>query len=229
MKPEFKNKPIRSFVIRGGRITEGQKKAFDHWWPHFGLSLFDGPIDPATLFAKSNPLILEIGFGMGDSLFDMSQADSASNYIGIEVHPPGVGRLINNAGKAGVQNLKVYMADAIDVLTDCIPDGSLDRLQLFFPDPWHKKKHNKRRIVQPEFVQLIRQKLKVGGEFHAATDWEEYAEHMMEVMCIAEGYQNKAEEYQYSPAPDYRPRTKFEKRGERLGHGVWDIRFEKSH
>ena len=142
MQPEFKKKSIRSFVIRGGRMTEGQKNAFDKWWPHYGVSLFDGPINPAELFGRSAPLVLEIGFGMGDSLVDMAIADPDSDFIGIEVHPPGVGRLINRAGTEGVPNLRCYMADANDVLSDCIPDGSLDRLQLFFPDPWHKKKHN---------------------------------------------------------------------------------------
>lgn len=227
MKIEIKQKPIRSYVIRGGRITDGQKKAFDHWWPQYGLSLHDGVIDPGTIFENANPLVLEIGFGMGDSLFEMAQASPDTNFIGVEVHPPGVGRLINNAGKAGLHNLKVYMADAIDVLQDCIPDASLDRVQLFFPDPWHKKKHNKRRIVQQEFIQLVYRKLKPQGVFHAATDWEDYAEHMMEVLTLAVGMQNSADEYLYSPAPAYRPSTKFEKRGEKLGHGVWDLVFAR--
>ncbi len=228
MKIEIKQKPVRSYVIRGGRITDGQKKAFDLWWPEFGLSLHDGLLDPEITFPKSRSLILEIGFGMGDSLFSMAKADPTCNFIGIEVHPPGVGRLINNAGKEALTNLKVYMADAVDVLQDCIPDNCLDRLQLFFPDPWHKKKHHKRRIVQTEFVQLIRSKLKLGGVFHAATDWEEYAEHMMAVLTLAEGFENKAGEFLYSAKPDYRPDTKFEKRGEKLGHGVWDLIFTRN-
>ena len=228
MQPEFKKKSIRSFVIRGGRMTEGQKNAFDKWWPHYGVSLFDGPINPAELFGRSAPLVLEIGFGMGDSLVDMAIADPDSDFIGIEVHPPGVGRLINRAGTEGVPNLRCYMADANDVLSDCIPDGSLERLHLFFPDPWHKKKHNKRRIVQPEFVEKIRAKLKIGGHFHMATDWEAYAEHMMEVMTAAPGYENIAGGSEFAPQPSYRPTTKFERRGENLGHGVWDIIFSRS-
>lgn len=225
LRPEFKNKPIRSFVIRGGRITEGQRAAFDQWWPQYGLSLFNGTLQSQNPFEVEQPLVVEVGFGMGDSLLAMSQASPELNFIGIEVHPPGVGRLINNAGKEGVKNLRVFMADAVDVLTDCIDDNSLARFQLYFPDPWHKKKHHKRRIVQPEFVQLIVQKLKPGGIVHMATDWQEYAEQMLEVLNANEQLQNTAVDY--APKPDFRPDTKFEKRGERLGHGVWDLVFEK--
>lgn len=227
IKPEYKQKAIRSYVIRGGRITEGQKKAFDKAWPSYGLSLFDGMFKPAALFGRSAPLVLEVGFGMGDSLLAMAQAEPDKDFIGIEVHPPGVGRLINNAEKEGLTNLRVFMADAVDVFEDCIPDACVDRFQLYFPDPWHKKKHNKRRIVQSEFVQMVRRKLTLGGVCHLATDWEPYAEHMMEVMSLAEGYTNEAGEYHYSPRPDYRPLTKFEHRGQRLGHGVWDLRFKR--
>ncbi|MYM63710.1 tRNA (guanosine(46)-N7)-methyltransferase TrmB [Pseudomaricurvus sp. HS19] len=228
MKPEFKQKAIRSYVIRGGRITVAQKKAFDRYWPHFGLSLFDGPLDMAATFGREAPVVLEIGFGMGESLLTMSQAEADKNFIGIEVHPPGVGSLINNAGKAEVSNLRVYMADAVDVLDDCIADNSLDRFQLYFPDPWHKKKHNKRRIVQPAFIERIKAKLKPGGVIHMATDWEAYAEHMMEVLSAAPGLENCAGEYLFAERPEYRPITKFEQRGERLGHGVWDLLFRKT-
>ncbi|WIO75678.1 tRNA (guanosine(46)-N7)-methyltransferase TrmB [Porticoccaceae bacterium LTM1] len=228
MKPEFKKKSIRSFVVRGGRITEGQRNAFERWWPHLGLSLYDGKLNCAERFGREAPVVLEIGFGMGDSLLAMAQNEPDKNFIGIDVHPPGVGRLINNAGKAEVTNLRCFLADANDVLEDCIPDGSLARVQLYFPDPWHKKKHHKRRIVQPAFVEQIRKKLAIGGVFHLATDWENYAEHMMEVMEAAEGYDNIAGAGQYSPRPDFRPVTKFEKRGERLGHGVWDLMYTRS-
>lgn len=227
IKPEFKTKSIRSFVIRAGRITAGQKKAFDECWPKVGLSLFNGAITPTEIFERNAPLILEIGFGMGDSLLQMARNEPEKNFLGIEVHPPGVGRIINVAIQEKLSNLKVYMADAMDVLEDCIPDQSIDRLQLYFPDPWHKKKHHKRRILQSEFVQKIRPKLKVGGIFHMATDWQAYAEHMMEVMSSAEGFVNTQLPGEYSPKPDYRPNTKFEKRGERLGHGVWDLLFER--
>ncbi len=226
-RPEYKKKSIRSFVIRAGRMTDGQKKAFDTYWPVYGASLFDGPLEPEQAFGRSAPQVLEIGFGMGDSLREMAENEPDKDFIGIEVHPAGVGRLIYTAGEAGVRNLKVYMADATDVLDDCIADNSLTRLQIYFPDPWHKKKHHKRRIVQPEFVQKIRRKLKPGGVLHLATDWENYAEHMKEVMDAAEGYQNTQTDGGYAPRPAYRPITKFEKRGEKLGHGVWDLVYEK--
>lgn len=227
IKPQFKPKPVRSFVIRAGRITAGQKNAFDTAWPTFGLSLFDGQIDPEKIFGRSAALVVEIGFGMGDSLFQMAKNEPDKNFIGIEVHPPGVGRLINLAHQQSLPNLRVYMADAMDVMEDCIPDGTIDRLQLYFPDPWHKKKHHKRRILQPPFVQKIYPKIKAGGVFHMATDWQPYAEHMLEVMSAAQGFQNVQATFPYSPRPEYRPITKFEKRGERLGHGVWDIVFKK--
>lgn len=225
IKPEFKPKSIRSFVIRAGRITVGQKNAFDTWWPDYGLSLYKGMIDPHIIFGRSAPLVLEIGFGMGDSLLEMARNEPDKDFIGIEVHPPGVGKLINNAGKEGVKNLRIYMADAMDVLEDCIPNHCIDRMQLYFPDPWHKKKHNKRRILQPAFVQSLAPKLKTGGVFHMATDWQAYAEHMLEVMQNAPGFNNAEANGSYAPRPDYRPITKFEKRGERLGHGVWDLLF----
>ncbi len=225
LKPEFKNKPIRSFVIRGGRITEGQRTAFEQWWPHYGLSLFDGPLSLEHCFPQNQPLVIEVGFGMGDSLFAMASAAPELNFLGIEVHPPGVGRLVNEAGKAGLQNLRVYMADAVDVLTDCISDNSVHRFQLYFPDPWHKKKHHKRRIVQPEFMALVTDKLKPGGVVHMATDWQAYAEHMLEVLNQCPMLQNTVTDY--APKPDYRPETKFERRGETLGHGVWDLVFQK--
>jgi len=228
MRPEYKKKPIRSYVLRAGRMTDGQKNAFDQWWPSYGLSLFDGEIKPSDVFDQSGPLVVEVGFGMGDSLFAMAEAAPEINFMGIEVHPPGVGRLISLAGNAGLKNLRVYMADAIDVMNDCIPPNSVDRFQLFFPDPWHKKKHNKRRIVQTEFIQRVRKILKSSGHFHMATDWENYADHSFELMMAAEGYTNTAEEYCFACRPGYRPKTKFEARGERLGHGVWDIVFAKT-
>jgi tRNA (guanine-N7-)-methyltransferase len=225
IKPEFKPKSIRSFVIRAGRMTDGQRSAFDEYWPAYGLSLFDGPLDVEAAFGNGNPVALEIGFGMGDSLLAMAQAEPEVNFIGIEVHPPGVGRLIHMAGKAGVRNLKVYMADAKDVLEDCVADASLARFQLYFPDPWHKKKHNKRRIVQAEFVALAARKLRSGGLLHMATDWQNYAEHMLEVLQAEPQLVNTAADY--AECPEFRPKTKFEARGERLGHGVWDLLFRK--
>ncbi len=219
---------VRSFVLRAGRMTEGQQRGFEEAWPEMGLEKADGMIDPVQIFGREAPLVLEIGFGMGDSLLQMARQMPEKNYIGIEVHKPGVGRLLNNARNEGIGNIRVYCDDAVEVLAECIPDGSLDCLQLFFPDPWHKKRHHKRRIVQPEFVQAIRKKLRIGGQFHMATDWENYAEQMMEVMSASEGYRNAAGEGQYSPQPDFRPVTKFQNRGEKLGHGVWDLIFERT-
>lgn len=219
---------LRSFVRRQGRLTEGQSRALETLWQDYGLEMDQGLLSLADTFGNDHPVILEIGFGNGTSLLEMAKAAPEQNFIGVEVHRPGVGKLINDAHHDAVSNIKVFCDDAIDVLANNIPDGSLAGVQLFFPDPWHKKRHNKRRIVQPEFAQKIRAKLKVGGYFHLATDWEPYAEHMMEIMSAAEGYDNQAGANQYSPKPDYRPHTKFERRGERLGHGVWDLVFIKS-
>lgn len=227
-RPEYKKKSIRSYVLRSGRMTEGQQRALEQHWPNFRLSLFDGAIDEwAAVFGREAPVVLEIGFGMGDSLLAMAQHEPDKNFVGIEVYPPGAGRLVNRAAEQGLSNLRIYLADAMDVLDDCIPDGSLDRVQLYFPDPWHKKKHNKRRIVRQAFVDKVRTKLVDGGQFHMATDWQPYAEHMVEVMLEAEGFTNLAGGEVYSPRPDYRPVTKFEKRGQRLGHGVWDLLYRR--
>ena len=212
-------------MIRAGRMTDGQRGAFVAHWPDYGLSLFNGLLIPQVVFGNDHPVVVEVGFGMGDSLLAMAKAEPGLNFVGIEVHPPGVGRLINSAAKEGVRNLRVYMADAKDVLTDCIPSASLARFQLYFPDPWHKKKHHKRRIVQSEFIALIASKLQPGGLLHMATDWREYAEHMLEVVRAEPQLVNTAEDF--APRPEFRPITKFEMRGERLGHGVWDLLLRK--
>ncbi|WDE13040.1 tRNA (guanosine(46)-N7)-methyltransferase TrmB [Thalassomonas haliotis] len=218
---------VRSFVKREGRLTNAQGRALELHWDTMGLNHSDGMIDAKALFANDNPVVLEIGFGMGKSLVEMAKNAPELNFIGIEVHRPGVGACIALAQEQEVTNLKVYEHDAIEILADCIPDGVLTTVQLFFPDPWHKKKHHKRRIVQPEFVESIRQKLKVGGVFHMATDWENYAECMLEDMNSAPGYENLSQTKDYVPRPDSRPLTKFENRGQRLGHGVWDIQFKR--
>lgn len=225
IKPEYKDKAIRSFVIRSGRITDGQRLAMQQQWPIYGLSLFDGAIDFETVFENSNPVVIEIGFGMGDSLLQMAKNEPDKNFIGIEVHPPGVGRIINEASLAGIKNIRIYCADANDVLDDCIASSSVERVQLYFPDPWHKKKHNKRRIVNEAFVARVHEALIPNGTLHMATDWEPYAEHMMEVLSDAEQFDNKAGKGIFSERPDYRPITKFERRGQGLGHGVWDLLF----
>ena len=219
---------VQSFVKREGRLTNAQARAIEQNWASMGLDHQKEHLDCNLTFGREAPLVLEIGFGMGQSLLDMAQSDPASDFIGIEVHKPGVGACLAEAQERGIKNLRVFEHDAVEVLSDCITDNSLSRVQLYFPDPWHKKRHHKRRLVQPEFVQDLRQKLLVGGGFHMATDWEHYAQHMREVMSQAEGFVNQSENSTYVPRPDYRPITKFEKRGERLGHGVWDLLFERT-
>ena len=209
---------IRSFVLRAGRMTEGQQRARDAQWPVYGLDLDQGMVD------LSRPLVLELGFGMGASLAQQCKNEPEKTFVGIEVHPPGVGRLLADAAETGLTNLKVFQDDGIEVLNRCIPDGSVDRFQLFFPDPWHKKRHHKRRIVQPEFVSLVRQKLAPGGLFHLATDWEPYAEHMHEVMEASVEFEDARGGDRSKP--DWRPVTKFQVRGEKLGHGVWDLVYK---
>ena len=219
---------VRSFVKREGRLTKGQERALNEHWESMGLNHGDGLLDTNLLFGNDHPIVLEIGFGMGKSLVEMAKAAPELNFIGVEVHKPGVGACIALAAEQGVQNLKVFEHDAIEVLADCIPENSLTTVQLFFPDPWHKKKHHKRRIVQADFVEAIRKKLVVGGVFHMATDWENYAECMLADMQSANGYINLSTTNDYVPRPDSRPLTKFENRGQRLGHGVWDLQFAKS-
>lgn len=222
-----KHRAIKSFVMRAGRMTEGQQRGLDQGWPKFGLQLEDGLRDFDQVFGRTAPRTFEIGFGMGHSTLEMAAASPEQDFIGVEVHRPGVGALLNGLMTQNLSNMRVYSCDAMDVLRNCVADASLDRVLLFFPDPWHKAKHNKRRIVQPAFAELVRQKLKVGGVLHMATDWQPYAEYMLEVMNVAPGYHNQAEDGQYVPRPTERPTTKFERRGERLGHGVWDLKFQR--
>ncbi|RPD93101.1 tRNA (guanosine(46)-N7)-methyltransferase TrmB [Candidatus Pantoea deserta] len=218
---------IRSFVRRQGRLTKGQQLALDQYWPEMGVEFQPEPLDLTQLFGRDAPVVLEIGFGMGASLVTMAQNNPQQNFLGIEVHAPGVGACLGSAKEAGVENLRVMCHDAVEVLEKMIPDNSLRMVQLFFPDPWHKARHNKRRIVQVPFAELVMRKLKLGGVFHMATDWEAYAEHMLEVMSSIDGYRNQSETQDYVPRPETRPLTKFEQRGQRLGHGVWDLMFER--
>lgn len=218
---------VKSFVKREGRLTKAQGKAIEDNWPAMGLTIDQGLLDLTEVFGRDAKRVLEIGFGMGKSLVEMAQNEPNTDYIGIEVHRPGIGACLASAEQAEITNLKVFEHDAIEVLDKCIADESLDRLQLFFPDPWHKTRHHKRRIVQTTFVETIRNKLKVGGEFHMATDWQPYAEHMLEVMQNADAYKNTSSTQDYVKRPDYRPITKFEVRGQKLGHGVWDIIFTR--
>jgi tRNA (guanine-N7-)-methyltransferase len=219
---------IRSFVRREGRLTKGQETAMKECWPTMGIDYQNEKLDWQEVFGNSNPVVLEVGFGMGASLVEMAKNAPDKNFIGIEVHSPGVGACLSSANEAGINNLRVMCHDAVEVFENMIPDNSLTTMQLFFPDPWHKKRHHKRRIVQLGFAEMVRQKLIPEiGVFHMATDWENYAEHMIEVMKQAPGYQNWSTEGDYIARPDDRPLTKFEARGHRLGHGVWDIKFNR--
>jgi tRNA (guanine-N7-)-methyltransferase len=218
---------VKSFVIRIGRMTAAQKQAYEANWSLHGLNVDDGAFDQQKAFGRVAPLVFEIGFGMGQSLIAMAQAHPDWNYIGVEVHPPGVGNVLRLGAEAGLTNLKVYKADAKAVLADCIADHSLDRIQIFFPDPWHKTRHHKRRLIQADFVQELRAKLKVGGVLHLATDWEPYAKHMMKVLSAADGFGNCNGAGAWATEHD-RPLTKFEQRGQRLGHGVWDLLFTRT-
>lgn len=209
-------------------MTTGQETAMETYWPRLGLVAGDGLQDLARVFGREGAdTVLEIGFGMGHSLAEQARVHPERDYIGIEVHGPGVGALLMAVGKEGLTNVRVFQHDGVEVLEQCIPDGSLAMVQLFFPDPWHKKRHHKRRIVQPEFAELLRRKLKIGGVFHMATDWENYAEHMRDVMNTAPGYKNLSASGDYVPRPESRPVTKFERRGTRLGHGNWDLMFQR--
>lgn len=215
---------IRSFVMRTGRMTEGQKLALDTGWGKYGLEHRMGMLDLNQVFGATAPVIFEIGFGNGDTLAEMARTRPLDHFIGVEVHTPGVGRLLHHIQQDQLNNLRVFHEDAVEILNDCIPDNSLECVQLFFPDPWHKKRHHKRRIVQPEFAQLLHRKLIKGGTIHMATDWQNYAEHMVAVMEAADGFENIAGAGQYQNGrPEHRPLTKFEQRGQRLGHGVWDL------
>tara|TARA_Y100000780_G_scaffold192399_1_gene180622 strand:+ start:188 stop:907 length:720 start_codon:yes stop_codon:yes gene_type:complete len=219
---------VKSFVKREGRLTKAQTRAIEEFWPTMGIDYQNAELDLSVLFGRTVPVVIEIGFGMGKSLVEMAAAAPEKNFIGIEVHRPGVGACLAEAGEQGLTNLRVMDHDAVEVLKNMIPEGGLSRLQLFFPDPWHKKRHHKRRIVQPEFAALVLTKLQKGGCFHMATDWEPYAEHMAEVMNSTSGYANTAQEGTYVPRPEYRPITKFETRGQKLGHGVWDLIYERA-
>lgn len=218
---------IRSFVRREGRLTRGQQRGLEILWPQYGIENNIGLLDLNQVFGRSAPRTLEIGFGNGASLAEQAMQHPEMDFLGIEVHRPGVGNLLQVIEREGLTNIRVMQEDAVEILREQIPLNSLDKVQLFFPDPWHKKKHHKRRIVQFEFAALLHERLRQGGVFHMATDWQHYAEHMLEIMNDAPGYKNISETNDYVPRPDSRPITKFEKRGHRLGHGVWDLMFEK--
>ena len=217
---------IRSFVKREGRMTSAQRRAIEELWPRYGVEP-GKRLDFRELFQRECPVVLEIGFGNGESLAAMAEQNPDRCYLGVEVHRPGVGSLLLNIERLGLTNLRVSMTDSVELLQAQVPDESLSAVQVFFPDPWPKARHHKRRLIQPEFVQLLRRKLKPGGSVHLATDWPGYAEHMLLVMESADGFSNAAGPGKYLPRPDWRPETKFERRGLKLGHPVGDLLYTR--
>ena len=218
---------LRSYVRREGRFTPSQRRAVADLLPRYGLPDGDGPIDLVNLFGRDAPRTLEIGFGNGAVLASLAGAAPEQDFIGIEVYRPGVGRLLAQAEREGMRNLRVSDADAVTLLRERFADASLDRVLVFFPDPWPKKRQQKRRLIQLPFIALLRSKLKPGGQLCLATDWQNYAEQMLEVMEAAPGMSNLHGAGNYAPRAEFRPITRFELRGQRLGHGVWDLVFEK--
>ena len=224
--PDPARRSIRSFVVRAGRMGPGQVRALAELGPRYLLPYVAAPFDFAANFGRQAPLVLEIGFGMGDATAQIAAALPGTDFIGVEVHTPGVGALLKQIGERGLDNLRLVQHDAVDVLQHMIGPASLAGVHLFFPDPWHKKKHNKRRLVQPGFVELLASRIAPGGYLHCATDWQPYAEQMLDVLNAAPTLRNTATDY--APRPDYRPLTKFEHRGLRLGHGVWDLVYTRT-
>lgn len=216
---------IRSFVTRAGRLSTGQARALEEFGPRFCLPYSKDTLDIDAAFGRHAPTILEIGFGMGETTAKIADGMPEKNFIGVEVHTPGVGSLLKLIGEQGLTNLRLIQHDAFEVITHMIAPESLAGIHVFFPDPWHKARHNKRRLIQPPFVELLASRIAEGGYLHCATDWQEYAEQMLEVLSKEPTLRNTAEGY--APRPDYRPVTKFENRGLKLGHGVWDLVFTK--
>jgi len=216
---------IRSFVLRAGRMGTGQQRALDELGPRFVLPFSPAPLDAAAVFSRHAPLVLEIGFGMGAATAQIASERPDTDFLGVEVHTPGVGALLKRIAEMGLTNLRIVQHDAVQVLEQMIAPGSLAGVHVFFPDPWHKKKHNKRRLIQPGLVALLASRLAPGGVLHCATDWQPYAEQMLEVLSAEPLLENTADGY--APRPGYRPLTKFEARGLKLGHGVWDLVFRR--
>ena len=217
---------IRSFVTRAGRLSSAQARALEQLGPRFLIPYAKAPLDTAAAFGRAAPVVLEIGFGMGATTAHIARAMPDTDFIGVEVHTPGVGSLLKQIGEEGITNLRLIQHDAVEVLNQMIPDGSLAGVHVFFPDPWHKARHNKRRLLQTPFVKLLADKLAPGGYLHCATDWEDYAIQMLEVLGSEPLLANTADGY--APQPAYRPLTKFENRGIKLGHGVWALGFKKA-
>lgn len=219
----LRHRGIRSFVLRAGRTTEAQSRALATLGPRWIVPFADTTLDWSAVFGRSAPRVLEIGFGMGDATAQIAASRPETDFLGVEVHPPGVGALLQRIDAAQLGNLRIVQHDAVQVLRQMIAPRSLDGVHIYFPDPWPKKRHHKRRLIQPEFVQLAVSRLRPGGYLHCATDWQPYAEHMLEVLRGEPGLTNTAADY--APRPDWRPVSKFERRGLKLGHGVWDLMF----
>ena len=217
--------PIRSYVLRQGRFSRGQQRAYAELLPRFGVSYGREPLDFAEIFGNASPVVLEIGFGMGETTVRIAAENPATNYLGIEVHAPGVGSLLRQVEELALANVRVVTHDAVEVLRDMVPPGSLAAIHVFFPDPWPKKRHHKRRLLQAPFVELAASRLVPGGLLHVATDWQEYAQQVLEVLQATPGLENTAEGFAQRPA--WRPETKFERRGLNLGHAVWDLVFAR--
>lgn len=223
----LQHRPIRSYVLRQGRLTIAQSRAMDELMPHWGVPFSPAPLSFERVFGRTAPVVLEIGFGMGQASAHIASQHPERDYLGIEVHTPGVGSLLLQVEQLALHNLRIIQHDAVEVLRQMIGAQSLDGVHVFFPDPWHKARHHKRRLIQPDFVALLAEKLKPGGYLHCATDWLPYAEHMLETLRANPQLLNTCEAY--APRPEYRPLTKFEQRGLRLGHSVRDLVFVKTH
>ena len=219
------HRPIRSYVLRQGRVTDAQQRACEELLPLYGIPFGPRPVDLDRAFGRAAPKIVEIGFGMGETTADIAARNPGVDYLGIEVHMPGVGSLLKRVAALGLSNVRVIRHDAVEVLERMIAPASLAGVHIFFPDPWPKKRHHKRRLIQPPFVQLVASRLAPGAVLHVATDWEEYAQQVLEVLAGEPLLANTADGY--APRPDYRPLTKFENRGLKLGHGVWDVVFRR--
>ena len=221
------HRAVRSYVLRAGRVTEGQRRALEELWPGFGMEAGGEALDFSALFGNENPVIMEIGFGNGEATWQMAQAHPDENFLGVEVHKPGVGRLLLKIEEHGLENIRIACDDAVEVLQHRVKDASLDGVRIYFPDPWPKKRHHKRRIVQKPFVALLARKMRPGGILHLATDWEPYAEFMLEVIQQSDEFENVSSTGGHCPKPEWRPLTKYESRGERLGHKVTDLLFRR--
>jgi tRNA (guanine-N7-)-methyltransferase len=225
--PQDARRTVRSFVVRAGRTTVAQQRALEELWPLYGVEYTPVPLDLRALFNRDAPRMVEIGFGAGEALVEFARANPGYDCIGIEVHKPGVGHLLLRARAENVRNLRVICHDAVDVLATQLEPGSVSLVHIFFPDPWPKKRHHKRRLIQPPFVDLLARVLEPGGTLRLATDWEPYAAHMREVIDAAPAFTNTASDSGFVPRNAQRPLTRFERRGQRLGHAVWDLEYRR--